>query len=620
MCGICGELSNEKYSTAIDRLRPLVNMMYRRGPDDEGLWTDATHCSFGFRRLAILDLSPKGHQPMLTRDGRYVLVYNGELYNFRLLRNELTQLGIQFQSSGDTEVVLYALAEWGIGALKRFNGMFALAWYDTIEKRLLLARDHAGIKPLYYAKTPQGVFFASQYNQILQHPWCRQLEISPRALSSYLYFGFIPSPIALLENTFVVEAGSWIEFSVDGYARIGKFFAFDKDVEPSLSGQEANEAIDAAVTEAVQRQMISDVPIGSFLSGGIDSTLVTAKMQLATNQPFKTFTIGNSLQKHDESADAASYAQQLGIEHILHSFTPDESLKLLDDVVTACAEPFGDFSVFPTMLVAQLARANGIKVMLSGDGGDEIFWGYSDRFTSVLRVAEKFRQPHWLRVLNYKIQRGLHWGTPNQYIRLFSTVGEWYLSKHVHNRHIHNIVPDLPSLTSSSFEYDGNELDKTAYWLRWNEYTVHLARILLKVDRASMFHSLEVRVPLLDKEVIELALRIDWRSCLNLETGLGKLPLRASLSQYVNRQTQIKRGFSVPMGQWLRGPLRPIIEDTLLKRTEILGFPINQIALRNFFYENVLDKGQFSWGMWILLSLVLWEQKHFQFERAINDE
>src|SRR5262249_14008021 len=262
MCGILGQITfSEGDCTAPDEeISPrLIGLMARRGTDGEGFWSDGRHATLAFRRLAILDLSDNAHQPMLTPDGRYALVYNGEVYNFRELRRKLVQDGVRFRSTGDTEVVLYALAQWGNRALSRFNGMFALGFYDSVEKRLLLARDHAGIKPLYYLLMSRGLVFASQYDQILAHGWSRESHVSPAALGLYLRLGYIPAPYALLQDTYMVEPGSWLEVSGENRVRHGRFFEFSFS-EPTLRGEAAFEAVDAAVTSAVRRQLVSDVP------------------------------------------------------------------------------------------------------------------------------------------------------------------------------------------------------------------------------------------------------------------------------------------------------------------------------------------------------------------------
>lgn len=609
MCGIVGELAVGARPTGA--IPMLVRMMALRGPDDEGMWNDE-HCTLGFRRLAILDLSPLGHQPMHTADGRYTLVYNGEIYNYLDIRAELERTGVRFRSSGDTEVLLYALAYWGTDALRRLNGMFALALYDAVENRLLLARDHAGIKPLYYLQTREGVMFASQYDQILAHPWCRSLRVQPEVVAIYLRQGYIPAPYALLEKTHLLESGAVVVFSADGSAQHGRSFTFPQFQQPDLVGEAANEAVEAAVTEAVRRQMISDVPIGAFLSGGIDSPLVVAKMR--TIERVNAFTIGTNGDENDESSDAQAYARQLNIDHHIEHIKPAQATELLEAVVAACGEPFGDYSIFPTMLVSRHARQR-ITVMLSGDGGDELFFGYTDRFGSILKRTADFRYPQWLRTLRWGLKRVFNLGDGYYQLR-FPSVGNWFEAKHTHmpGDWINRLLPDAYKLPVdyTHFDYRGGDVDQTAQWMRWNEFVGHLSRVLLKVDRASMYHSLEVRVPLLDREVIDTALRVDWRASLNLSTGEGKIPLRRALARHVQGQTKAKRGFGAPMDAWLRGAFRPVIEDVLLNRTTIAGLPFNREAARNIYMDYLSAPTGPSWGLWILLSFALWDDHHYQ--------
>jgi asparagine synthase (glutamine-hydrolysing) len=614
MCGICGEWSAELRSAVdLEYMSHLTGLMVRRGPDSDGLWTDGKRCSLGFRRLAILDLSPAGQQPMLTRDKRYAIVYNGEVYNFRELRQELERDGVRFRSTGDTEVVLYALARWGTTALERFNGMFALAFYDTVDQRLLLARDHAGIKPLYYLQTSRGLVFASQYNQILAHPWSRDLSVSQEVLALYLRLGYIPAPYAILDNTHMLEAGTWLAIEPDGQLRCGRYFEFSAAQEPDLTGQAAYEAVDAAVTAAVRRQLVSDVPVGTFLSGGIDSPLVAAKMQAANQGAVRAFTIGTNGDPFDETADAAAYVQELAVQHIVEHFSPEHALAMVDDVISACGEPFGDYSVFPTMLISRVASKD-VKVMLSGDGGDELFWGYSSRFGSIVSKAADFKQPYWLRSARWGFKKFGQLGNGYPDLRQIS-IGHWYRAKHTRIPEIwlRDIFPTLSDwpVGFKLFDFSHWQPDKTAQWLRWNEFIGHLTMVLLKVDRASMFHSLEVRVPLLDREVIEIASRIDWKSCLDLDNNMGKLPLRYSLARHVQYQTKQKRGFSVPMDAWLRGPLRTIFEDAVLGQTRFLGLPMDRISIKKMFQQHLSGQRDFGWGLWVLLSLALWQEKHY---------
>ena len=606
MCGIVGEFS-EDYSLAT--VRHLTSLMVHRGPDDEGFWTDGVMYAVGFRRLAILDLAPTGHQPMVTEDGRYVLAFNGEIYNFQVLREQLTHQGVKFRSSGDTEVILYALALWGISALAKFNGMFALAFYDRLEQKLLIARDHAGIKPLYYLQGPRGLVFASQFDQIAAHPWGRASSVDLKGLALYLEFGYIPAPNGLLCGSHMLEPGTWLEIDAHYKIRTGTHFRFPAFKEPDLHGDEAVEATGAAVDAAVKRQLISDVPVGAFLSGGIDSPLVAAMIAKHAGSGFKAFTIRTLDPDMDESMDAAEYAREFGLDHVVAPITSNYALANVESILGAASEPVGDYSIIPTYLVSQLARRE-VTVSLSGDGGDEIFWGYATRFGRVLRHVPRFQQHHWLRLVGYGADRIFR---PAEAVRdmRFATIGERYRAAHTYmpTPWIRRILPEVSSARPhlGLFEYDGFEAQEAAQCLRWNEYTGHLTRVLLKVDRASMAHSLEVRVPLLDKEVIETATRIDWRSCLSLETGLGKQPLRRVLARHTHFQTSAKKGFTIPLAQWFKGPLSDMLREMVLNRQSLLGVPVNRVQMQRFFTTFSTQQANYVTALWSLLALAYWE-------------
>lgn len=611
MCGIAGEIRFGP-RTHETNWEAISAKMKNRGPDDSGLWEDKL-CTLVFRRLAILDLSPNGHQPMVSIDGRYVLVFNGEVYNFREIRDVLEQKGYKFRSNSDSEVVLNALIEWNQEALDKFNGMFALGFYDTFDNKLLIARDHAGIKPLYYMRNSNGIMFASQYDQIMAHPWSKNLPYSMDAMSLYLRLAHIPAPYAALENTFMLEAGHWLEISSDGKVNTGRHFVLPQFERPTLFGEQAYEAVDAAVSSAVKRQLVSDVPLGAFLSGGIDSPLVVAKMCEKSTKGVHTFTIGTAGDATDESDDASLYARELGVNHTLKQMDGTQALDMLDDVMAACGEPFGDYSIFPTMLVSKLAAEN-YKVMLSGDGGDELFWGYGKRFATVIDVAEQFGRPHWLRKGLWGAKKITGLGNMSYDLRRHATVGEFFRSKHNHIPD--SILPGVfPSLNDwpeeySQYDFNGHNKDETAQWLRWNEFVSHLTMVLQKVDRASMHFSLEVRVPLLDKEVIAVAQKINWQSCLDQKRRYGKIPLRKSLSRHIKHQTEAKRGFAVPMSSWLRTSLRPVVEDLVCSRKELAGIELGSEALSGLFRQHVDNERDLSWWLWPLLNLALWEEKY----------
>ena len=611
MCGIAGELRFENSPTQTD-WSDIGDLMRRRGPDDAGLWDADGVCTLCFRRLAILDLSPKGHQPMVHASGRYVLAFNGEIYNFRELRRDLEARGEIFESTGDAEVLLKALICWDVAALSRLNGIFAISFYDVENRTLLLARDHAGTKPLYYLRDPRGVIFGSQFNQILAHPWSRDHDIDQESLSLYLRYSYIPAPFAMLSGSAMLEPGAWIRFGGDGNVESGRHWDFPYPTLATLSGEAAAEAVDASVGNAVKRQLVSDVPVGAFLSGGIDSPLVVAKMLEAGHKALKTYTIATGDSDSDESADATKYAEQLGVEQHVESITPERALEFLPQVIEASSEPFGDYSIFPTMLVSHLASED-FTVMLSGDGGDELFWGYPDRSAELIRFAPDFRSPYVIRrgrsLARQAIGRGK---APSLHQR---SIGDWYSLRHtcLKNGWFERIFPQAQSSKANfdGYRFNGTTRDETAQWLRLNEFQYHLTMVLLKVDRASMHFSQEVRVPLLDKEVIETAAQVDWRSCLSLDSGIGKLPLRQSLARHVRHQTSAKRGFEAPMADWLRGPLREQFEDMVLGREDFFGRRMDTDALRQLYDRHLSGDEDFAFGLWPLLSLAFWQERHF---------
>jgi len=609
MCGIAGELRfNLGPSQA--NWEVISEIMSRRGPDDSGTWRDE-YCDLVFRRLSILDLSKAGHQPMVSEDGRYILVFNGEVYNFTELRRHLEQRGVRFRSHSDSEVVLYALVEWGRSALDRFNGMFALGFYDARECTLFLARDHAGIKPLYYLQHSAGLVFASQYDQLLAHPWSESLSFSPAAATLYLHLAFVPAPYGILENTYMLEPGSWLEVSSDGKISQGSYYEFPGNQATVLKGQEAFDAVDAAITAAVKRQLVSDVPIGAFLSGGVDSPLICAKMHEVTESGMSAFTIGTGGGIADESQDAIRYARELGIEQIVKHMVTDDAVNMLEDVVSACGEPFGDFSIFPTILVSKLAREN-YTVMLSGDGGDELFWGYSQRFGQLMDGVGDFRFSRPWRLGLNKFRRLVR--LPQTGSHLHCSLGDWQREIHTHlpSAWLRKVFPHMSAwpVDYDIYDYSGCDPDEAGQWVRKNEFVSHLTYVLLKVDRASMYNSMEVRVPLLDRGVIDIAARVDWKTCFDPLKRIGKIPLRNSLARYLPFQTSAKKGFEPPMGKWLRTSLRPVIEEILLTRETLAGVGVDRKALHALYREHLSGSQNYGWGLWPLLSLALWEERY----------
>jgi asparagine synthase (glutamine-hydrolysing) len=616
MCGITGMVVTEGLTDDdLREVEALTALMARRGPDDEGAWDDGRCCALGFRRLSIIDLSESGHQPMVTADGGDVLVFNGELYNYRELKRELESAGCRFRSTSDTEVVLQALATWGIEALGRFDAMFALAWYRPATQTLVLARDAVGIKPLAWWWSPAAFVFGSQYDQVIRHRRCRRERLDPDIVGLYLRLGYIPAPYGLVEGTGQVEPGQWLQVRPGCRPVTGRFRVRPRAPGPGerLYGDAATEAVAAGVDAAVAQQLVADVPVGVFLSGGIDSPLVAAAAQRESAGRLTAFSIGTDDPVMDESGAARTYAELLGVDHQLRTISGDHALALIDHVAQANSEPFGDYSSFPTLMVSELA-AGSVKAVLSGDGGDELFWGYP-RFAKIRAARRWFSLPRSVRIAAYGATKARPAAKRPPRGILFRSLGDWYLDAH-------------SGLRSVDFDCFGRELDRLPagydefalgrvpsddellQWMRTNELGTHLPMILQKVDRASMYHGLEVRVPLLARNLVELAHRVDPSAAF--AGGQGKAVLRAALARRVPADSipRPKKGFTVPMGRWLRTDLEPIIRDRLLGGDTVLGDALDRPALARWYEAHRRGELDRTRGLWNLLALQLWADTH----------
>lgn len=619
MCGICGVYSTTEPAAgspgAIRAVEVMSGLMARRGPDDAGVWTDPRgHLTLGFRRLAILDPSTAGHQPMVAGDGRSVLVFNGEIYNFETLRRQLELAGILFRSRSDSEVLLEALNRWGVAAIDRLNGMFAFAWYRIAERRLILARDHAGIKPLYYWRPPggKGLAFASQYNALLRAPLGRPGPPRAEVLRLYLALHHIPPPYGLLEHTHQLPPGHYLEIGPDGVERIHRWWGLPDVDEPTLRGREAIEVLDATIEDAVRRQRVADVPLGVFFSGGIDSPLVAAVARGQAGPGLKGFTIGNPGWDQDESAAAADLAGQLDIEHIIRQVSDVDASDILHEVIAAQHEPFADFSILPTLMVSRLARSS-VTVALSGDGGDELFFGY-ERPLSLLRSGGDFRWPRPVRIALYLAGKyGL--GPRRSDVIVSRSPDAYYLDVNgrLKEADLRRLIPGLPPLPNDLDIYRFGRyrgLRHLAEGSRRAEFHGQLQRGLKKVDMASMHHSLEVRVPLLDREVIDVATRMDPMECM--EGGQRKVPLRKLLANRLPSGLPHGRklGFAVPLGQWLRGALRPVVEQTLLDGPLYPDGFFDRREMQRYVMAHMSGERDLKWGLWTLMALQWWHQAH----------
>ncbi|HYX69079.1 MAG TPA: asparagine synthase (glutamine-hydrolyzing), partial [Terriglobales bacterium] len=606
MCGIAGIWSRERAS-GNDELRATVQEMAsrlrHRGPDDQGTWTDAeVGIALASRRLAILDLSPAGHQPMISASSRYVVTFNGEIYNYEELRHQMesdvTDSVLALRGHSDTEVMLAAFDHWGVEpTLPRLNGMFALGVWDRKERVLYLVRDRLGEKPLYYGWIGNTLLFASELKALHAHPAFRP-EIDREALAFHLRYNCVPAPFSIYQGVHKLPAATFLRIQSDMRGEVLPVAYWSllevarHGIENPYRGSDAQavEQFDGLLREAVKLRMISDVPLGAFLSGGIDSSTVVALMQAQSNRPVRTFSIGFHEANYNEAKDAHAVARHLRTEHTELYVTPQQTMAVIQRLPTLYDEPFADSSQIPTFLVSQLARQY-VTVALSGDGGDEVFGGYN-RHTWGRRIWNTMR---WVPMLLRRaaaagithlapktwdaLFRQLSWSMPRSWRqrlpgdklhKLSSVIAldspmSMYLRMASHWDQPESVVRGVPQDFTNRVVLrewqDFPEFEDKAMYLDAVTYLVN--DILTKLDRASMGVSLEARVPYLDPSVVEFA----WSLPLSMKVRgqQGKWILRQLLDRYVPRELveRPKMGFGIPIDDWLRGPLREWAESLL---------------------------------------------------------
>ena len=645
MCGITGfwDPSLQQDSEYLETIvKEMSAQIVHRGPDDRGVWVDE-RCglALGFRRLAILDLTPTGHQPMTSRDGRFVIAYNGEIYNFEELRQELAALGHTFQGRSDTEVMLAALDQWGLtAAIKRFNGMFAFALWDSHERQLYLVRDRIGVKPLYYGWLNDVFAFGSELKTLRVHP-AFQPEIDRDALTLQLRHNYIIAPYSIYKGISKLKQGCILQVNTaDRSTRLTSYWSALDVAEYGYShpfegdAQEAADQLEELLRDSVRLRMIADVPLGAFLSGGVDSSTIVAMMQSQNTIPVKTFSIGFWEKTYDEAQHAKAVAKHLGTDHTEFYVTPKEAMDVIPRLPLLYDEPYSDSSQIPTFLVAQLARQHVI-VSLSGDGGDELFAGYP-RYTFSKTLWR------WMGWLPHDARRALSWllGVPSvdQWRSALKALGP-VLPSSLRQTFVADKIHKLRSVIACN---DGQEVYKRlishwmepekvvigghepatlvndpAQWPKIDDFVPWMMAldlvsylpddILVKVDRASMGVSLESRVPLLDDHrVIEFA----WRLPLSMKIhrGQSKWLLRQVLYRYVPPELieRPKMGFAVPIDQWLRGPLRDWAEALLDKtRLQQEGY-FNTAIIRETWSNYLAGRGNWHYHLWDILMFQAW--------------
>jgi asparagine synthase (glutamine-hydrolysing) len=618
----------------------MADAIAHRGPDDIGLWVEAeAGIAFGHRRLSIIDLSSAGHQPMASSCGRYVVTYNGEIYNFRALRRDLEAGRHRFRGQSDTEVLLTAIAAWGVEeALRRANGMFAFALWDRRERRLTLARDRAGKKPLYYGRFGRTLMFGSELKALRAHP-AFEPEIDRDALGFFVQFGWVPQPRSIYSAVRQVPPGSFITFGSDPSAWDASPTTYwsacavaERGCHQPFRGslEAASQAIEEALREAVADRMVSDVPIGALLSGGIDSSSVAALMQSASPAPIKTFCIGFHEPEFDEAPYADAVARHLGTDHTSLYVTPQDALDTIPLLPTLYDEPFADSSQIPTFLVSRLARTR-VKVVLSGDGGDEVFCGYTDYRQIIKRWQKLARESLLARRMKAALMAGAErsaWSAFNV-LRGRADSGLWHslskISRRAHllaarsprdlamRRRTMIARADAVVLGASAIPMLGGEcpiepINPTQAIQQLDFVTYMADDVLVKVDRASMGVGLEVRCPFLDQRVLELA----WSLPLSMRLGPlgGKHALRHMLYRHVPPSLidRPKKGFGVPVSAWLKGPLREwaesLIEPARVRRE---GF-LRPEAVSRIWNQHCVGWHKRQGLLWAILMFQAWHE------------
>ena len=618
MCGLLGIVDYKKSINA-SLFNEMLNSLKHRGPDDEGVEVfslDSCSIFLGHRRLSIIDISSNGHQPMLYE--HLAIIYNGEVYNFKDIRQDLISEGYSFDSNSDTEVILKSYHFWGIDCVERFRGMFAFAIYDSEQQEIIIFRDRAGVKPLYYSQTDNALIFSSELRPLLNYPDFNK-EIDFEAVSSYLQFGYIHAPKTIFKAVQKLLPGYYLKYNIESKVLVKEcYWNINDFYENQVAREDIVEELEATIIEAFNLRMIADVPVGVFLSGGIDSSLVAAIVQKYSKIPINTFTIGFEDKKYDESNYAKEIAKYLGTNHTELICNKEDALAIITKLPKIFDEPFADSSAIPTVLVSELAKKQ-VSVVLSGDGGDELFCGYpsyvlmekrfkllskipfrktlrkiSNIFPVPIFIQNKFNGKLYNKVVKFKNMLD-----HDDIVNTFKVANSVFSKDEIKGliREGYFFSKDIPATTSN--------LEK----MMISDFKGYLPDdLMVKIDRSTMSASLEGREPLLDHKIIEFA------ASLQVSYKKNKEILKSILGHYIPEELFLrkKQGFGIPINDWLREDLKYLVDqylgEELIKKYNVFDYGYISELLEAFYAKKNDDN-----KVWVLLMFQMWFSENIDF-------
>ncbi len=619
MCGILGELVLKGTISKKSQFLDILKKSEIRGPDHTDYYTHGNYLQFGFNRLSIIDLSSKSNQPIESHCKRYVMVYNGEVYNYSHIKRLLLKNGINFKSTGDSEVVVEAFATFGVEkTIKILDGMYAIGLFDKRKKRLHLIRDFAGIKPLFYGYDGKKVVFASQYDQVVGHPFFKDNPINLHVLKLYLSQHFIPPPYALIKNTHQVMPGEVVTFNFNGSVNNKRYWSLPNCDSFLINNEEnALEQIDSSLNDSVKKELISDVPVGAFLSGGVDSPLICYYAQKNKKENLKTLNISTDSFVHDESSIANHVAMSIGANHEVTKIDGKFASNLLDDIISSIKEPFADISLIPTFIASKIIKRDA-TVVLSGDGGDELFFGY-ERFLSILKNINIQFYPYFLKYGLYGLDKIFTSNKNFNSACLFESQGDAHfnLNSRFAEKIIKALNPDLINVdiphNYKNYNYENSKSElKLLQNMRCAEFYGMMQKTLRKVDLASMANSVEIRVPFLKKTFIKDSLKIN--PSLNFKkNGSSNFDKKWLLKKILSEKIPSlplnteKKGFSVPLQKWIAEDLIDHFSQVLLDVNSINYFGMNAKEITKLLEEHKNYNFDHKWPIFTIFSIFSWK-------------